>query len=183
MSRLAKKPIKLPEGVSAKMDSGFLLLNGPRGEKKIRIVPGISVTLEGDNVFIKNASEKKRNKAIEGTTWSLVMSGAEGAAVGFSKTLDMEGVGYRALVDGGELVLHLGYANPVRLKIPNGAKVEVEKNTMKISGVSKELVGQVAADIRAMKKPEPYKGKGIRYRDEVMRRKVGKKAGAATATT
>ena len=181
MSRLTKKPIKLPEGASAKIDDGFLLLNGPKGEKKVRIVPGIDIELKERNIFIKSSFQNKKNKAIGGTTWSLVKGGVEGVVAGFSKTLDVEGVGYRVLMEGGGIVLHLGYANPVKLKIPDQVKVEIEKNSIKISGVSKNLVGQIAADIRALKKPEPYKGKGIRYRGEVIRRKAGKKAGATTA--
>lgn len=181
MSRLAKKPIKLPDGVSVKIDNSFLLISGPKGENKIEIPPGVGISVKKDDIFVRSESKGGKNGVVEGTVWSLVKSGTEGVFSGFSKTLDMEGVGYRALIDGDEIVLHLGYSNPVRLKIPGGIKVEVEKNTIKISGISKELVGQVAADIRATKKPEPYKGKGIRYRDEVVRRKAGKKAGAATA--
>src|SRR3989344_9678494 len=111
--------------------------------------------------------------------WSLIRNCLEGVSSGFSKILDMEGVGYKAALEGRELVLSLGYANPVRFKITDGVTIEVEKNTIiKISGNDKDLVGLMAANIRALKKPEPYKGKGIRYRGEVICRKVGKKAGA-----
>lgn len=181
MSRLAKKPIKLPPGVTFKEEGDLWIFSGPKGEGRMRKVPGVSIRLEEGNVFVEDGKGGSRAKegVLVGTAWALMRNVIEGMVGGFSKILEMEGVGYRALVEGGDLVLHLGYAVPVRFPVPEGVKIEIEKNVIKISGVSKELVGRVAADIRALKKPEPYKGKGIHYRGEVIRRKAGKKAGAA----
>ncbi|MDO8536829.1 MAG: 50S ribosomal protein L6 [bacterium] len=182
MSRLAKKSIKISEGVSIKKEGNILVVQGPKGEKKVLLVPGIDVLIEGREVWVKSGTfKRKKDKALHGTAWSLTKNAIEGVSLGFSRILEIEGVGYRAVLEGGELVLHLGYAVPVRFPIPKEVKIEVEKNVIKISGVDKELVGRVAANIRAFKKPEPYKGKGIHYAGEVIRRKVGKKAAAAAA--
>jgi len=180
LSRLAKKPIKLPPGVTAKNEGKFLIFKGPRGEMKTAVNPGIRVNIEGDNMWVEGAGGDGRTRALAGTAWSLLKNSVEGVASGFEKNLEIEGVGYRAQVEKGEIVLFLGYAEPVRMKIPDGVVVTVEKNSIKVSGIDKDLVGRVAAGIRAQKRPEPYKGKGIRYRGEVIKRKVGKKAGVAT---
>ncbi len=171
MSRLTKKPIKIPSGVTVREDAGFLLVTGPKGERRVRIEKGSAVRIEGEDLWVEGA----------GTTWALARNAIQGVTDGFMKILEIEGVGYRVVVEGKELVLYLGYAEPVRMKISDGVSVAVEKSTIKIMGIDKDLVGRTAADIRAQKKPEPYKGKGIRYQGEVIRRKVGKKA-AATAT-
>ncbi len=180
MSRLIKKPVKLPPGVTVKNEGSFLIFKGPRGEIKIAVNPGIRVKVEGEDIRIEGTDNEGRARALAGTAWSLVKNSVEGVTNGFEKNLEIEGVGYRAQTEKNELVLFLGYAQPVRLKIPEGIAVVVEKNAIKISGIDKDLVGKVAANIRALKKPEPYKGKGIHYRGEVIKRKVGKKAGAAT---
>ncbi|MEK9180079.1 MAG: 50S ribosomal protein L6 [Patescibacteria group bacterium] len=179
MSRLARKPIKLPEGVTIAQNGDFLLVKGAKTERKVKLFPGIDVVADKGSVWVKFEAKRKQDKAILGTTWALVQNAIRGAKENFLKVLDIEGVGFRAQVEGKNLVLHLGYAVPVRLTIPEGVAVEIEKNTIKVSGADRALVGQVAADIRAYKKPEPYKGKGIRYRGEIVRRKAGKKAGAA----
>ncbi|MDP2598392.1 MAG: 50S ribosomal protein L6, partial [Candidatus Liptonbacteria bacterium] len=126
------------------------------------------------------SGEGTGEKALLGTAWSLVSNAIRGVAEGFSKILEVEGVGYRVALEGKELVLFLGYAQPVRMKIPEGVTIVIEKNTLTVSGINKDLVGLVAANIRAHKKPEPYKGKGFHYKGEVIKRKVGKKAGATT---
>ncbi len=160
-------------------EGNFLIFKGPKGEKRLKINPGVRVKIETENIWVES-SEGGGSKADTGTMWSLIRNSLEGVSSGFSKILDIEGVGYKAALEGRELILSLGYAKPVRLHIPGGIVVEVEKNTIiKISGSDKDLVGLIAANIRALKKPEPYKGKGIRYRGEIIRRKVGKKAGAA----
>lgn len=182
MSRLAKKPIKLLPGVTLTKGAGFILLKGPHGEGRARLPGGVDVRVEGENVWVQQVSGEGKNKANPGTAWALIKSAVQGVAEGFSKILEIEGIGYRALIEGKDLVLFLGYARPARFKIPDGVVIGLEKNLIKISGADKDLVGRVASDIRALKKPEPYKGKGIRYRGEVIKRKVGKKAGA-TATT
>lgn len=171
MSRLVKKPILIPAGITVSETAGVLTVKGPKGELKVAMAEGVKMKLEGAELWIDGV----------GTTWSLAKNAIEGVTNGFTKVLEIEGVGYRAMIEGKDLVLHLGYAQPVRVKVPNGAAVTVEKSTIKISGIDKELVGRVAADIRALKKPEPYKGKGIHYQGEVIRRKVGKKAGATAA--
>jgi len=181
MSRLAKKPIKLPEGVSLAQEGDVLVVKGPKGEKKLQLFPGLEVGEKDGAVWVRFTTERKKDKAILGTYWSLTKNAIQGVKEGFSKILEIEGVGYRAVLEGKDVVLHIGYATPVRFSPPFGVAVEIEKNTLKVSGVDKELVGQVAADIRSFKKPEPYKGKGIRYRGEVIRRKVGKKAAATAA--
>jgi large subunit ribosomal protein L6 len=155
----------------------MLHVKGPKGEIVLPISADIVIEIEGKNLWIKTAP-KVDDTAIHGTVWSLASNAVEGVTKGFEKILEIEGVGYRAVLEGKELVLFLGYALPVRMAIPDYVTVVVEKNTIKVSGINKEEVGQVAAEIRAFKKPEPYKGKGIHYRGEVIRRKVGKKAGA-----
>jgi large subunit ribosomal protein L6 len=179
MSRLAKKPLKIPGEVKVESAENKIVVKGPKGELEVAVPAGIEVKVEGENINVKPLSHSKQNRANVGTIWALLRNALEGVTAGFSKVLEIEGVGYRAAVEGGDLVLSLGYVNPVRFRVPPGIKVSVEKNVITVSGVSKELVGLVAAQIRSFKKPEPYKGKGIRYRGEVIRRKVGKKAAAA----
>ncbi len=175
MSRLTKKPVKLLPGVTFAQDGSTLIFKGPQGEKKLQILPFTKVKVEGENVIIGSDSNDLQARANGGTMWALVRNAVQGVAKGFSKVLEINGVGYRANVEGKDLVLSLGYANPIRFTPPPEVTVMVEKNLIKISGVDKELVGRAAAEIRAFKKPEPYKGKGIRYQDEVIRRKAGKK--------
>lgn len=169
MSRLIKKSIVVPEGVSASVASGAFTVKGPKGE--------LSVPLRGGELSVADG----KISAGSGTLWALARNAVAGVTEGFVKNLEIEGVGYRAVLEGKELVLHLGYALPVRMKLPEGISVAVEKNMVKVSGIDKDLVGRAAAEIRAMKKPEPYKGKGIRYQGEVIRRKAGKKAASSSA--
>lgn len=168
MSRLIKKPIMIPQGVTVKTAGDFLDVKGPKGELKVRIPIGGAADIKEGSLM-----------ANTGTLWALTRNAIQGVTEGFTKVLEIEGVGYRAVIEGKTIVLYLGYALPVRLPIPDGVTIVVEKNVVKISGISNDLVGRVAADIRSHKKPEPYKGKGIRYQGEVVRRKVGKKAATA----
>lgn len=181
MSRLTKKSIKLLPGVTFAKNGSTLVFEGPQGEKQLQILPLTKVEVEGENIIVGSDSSDLRARANGGTMWALVRNAVYGVAQGFSKVLEINGVGYRANVEGKDLVLSLGYANPVRFTPPPGVTITVEKNLIKISGVDKELVGRAAAEIRAFRKPEPYKGKGIRYQDEVVRRKAGKKAAATGA--
>ena len=181
MSRLAKKPVKLPSGVTLKKEGDVLVFKGPCGEIKLVINSMLRVKIDGSNVWVEGANSDGNSRAFAGTAWSLIKNSADGVAVGFAKELEIDGVGYRAQVENKELVLFLGYAEPIRMKIPEGVAITVEKNTIKVSGINKDLVGRVAASIRALKKPEPYKGKGIHYRGEIIKRKVGKKAATTTA--
>lgn len=177
MSRLIKKPVLIEEGATVTIEDGVLHVKGLKGEITLPVSTDVVIEIENKNLWVKIAP-KVIDTAIHGTIWSLARNAVEGVTKGFEKILEIEGVGYRAVLEGKELVLFLGYALPVRMPIPDYVTIVVEKNTIKISGINKEEVGQVAAEIRALKKPEPYKGKGIHYRGEVIRRKVGKKAGA-----
>lgn len=178
MSRLIKKPIALSEGVTLKQDAGFLTVKGSKGELKVTIPEKVQIVVEGKEVWVKGEADAKIGPEF-GTTWSLLRNAIQGVTEGYVKVLEIEGVGYRAALEGKEIVLHLGYALPVRVPVLDGVTIVVEKNTIKVSGINKEIVGRAAAEIRALKKPEPYKGKGIHYQGEVIRRKVGKKAGTA----
>ncbi|MBI4086316.1 MAG: 50S ribosomal protein L6 [Candidatus Liptonbacteria bacterium] len=179
MSRLAKKPIRLQESVTVKEESGMLLIKGPKGELGVRVLPFLSFGIKDGSVDVSPVNQIRQSRANAGTMWSLIKNAAEGVAAGFSKTLEIEGIGYRASVEGNALILALGYVQPVRVEIPEGIAIKTEKNMIHISGIDKRLVGETAARIRRLKKPEPYKGKGIRYQGEVVRRKAGKKAAAA----
>jgi len=188
MSRLIKKSIAIPDGVTATASGEVFVVKGAKGELSVKIPAGVVVAVEGKEIWIKSraagdgtASDTVPNEAaLLGTTWSLAKNAAEGVSEGFAKVLEIEGVGYRAAIEGKDLVLNLGYALPVRMPVLEGVTIVVEKNMIKVSGIDKELVGRAAAEIRALKKPEPYKGKGIHYQGEVIRRKVGKKAGSTT---
>ncbi|HUC31391.1 MAG TPA: 50S ribosomal protein L6 [Candidatus Paceibacterota bacterium] len=180
MSRLIKKPIAITGGATLVESRGILTIKGPKGELKITVPHGVTLKTEGENFWITTTAEMETT-AIQGTVWALVKNAIEGVTTGFTKVLEIEGVGYRAVIEGKELVLFLGYALPVRVSIPENVTITVDKNTIKVVGIDKDAVGQAAAEIRALKKPEPYKGKGIHYQGEVIRRKVGKKAGAAAA--
>lgn len=181
MSRLAKKRILIPQGVTAVALDGGVLIKGAKAEKKIGTMARVTVRIEEGAIFVALTDSTIAARSNAGTMWSLIRSALHGVAEGFSKTLEIEGVGYRAVVEGDTLALHLGYVHPIRFKIPQGVTVATEKSLIKVSGTDKDLVGRTAARIRAFKKPEPYKGKGIRYQGEIVRRKVGKKAAAAGA--
>lgn len=180
MARLSKKPIQIPEGVTVEKSGDIILFKGPKGENSLRILQFTVVDVDSQAVKVRPADENQRQSRLNaGTMWSLIKNSIVGVNTGFSKQLLIEGIGYRALMEGKDIVLHLGYTNPVRLTPHEKVDVSVDKNTITVSGVDKELVHRMAAAIRALKRPEPYKGKGIRYKDEVIRRKVGKKATAA----
>ena len=179
MSRLIQKSIPVPAGVTVSGGDSSVAVKGPKGELRVALVPGITVSVKEGGVWVE-PKDDLTHRAMLGTTWALVKNAIEGVTNGFSKKLLIEGVGYRAALEGKDLVMYLGYAQPVKVAIPEGVTTAVEKNTTIIfSGIDKEEVGQIAAKVRALKKPEPYKGKGIRYEGEVIRRKVGKKAGTA----
>lgn len=178
MSRLIKKFIVLPENVTVVVNGALAMVKGAKGELQVKIPAGVEIVVKDKEVWV-NATENSQAGALLGTTWSLLRNSLEGVSTGFVKVLEIEGVGYRAALEGKELVLNLGYALPVRVPVLEGVTVTVDKNAIKVSGIDKDLVGRAAAEIRALKKPEPYKGKGIHYQGEVIRRKVGKKAGTA----
>ncbi len=185
MSRLGKKPIKIPEGVSAKFENDILVVKGPLGEESRKFRDDIVISISDGEIKLEPNKEKKFRhikamSALWGTYASHIRNMIGGVTEGFSKTLVIEGIGFRASKEGNNLTLSLGFSHPVKLLIPEGIDLKVEKNTVIISGSGKEKVGSFSGKIRALKPPEPYKGKGIRYQGEYVRHKAGKKAAATT---
>lgn len=180
MSRLARQPINKKADVTVTESGNLVSVKGPKGDLQVNLLAGTTVAVDNDMVWVK-AAEGKEPGANLGTMWSNLRNAITGVTEGFSKLLEIEGVGYRAAMEGKTLVLSLGFSHPIRYEIPEGITATVDKAGITIAGADKQKVGQVAAEIRSYRKPEPYKGKGIRYQGEVIRRKVGKKA-AATGT-
>jgi large subunit ribosomal protein L6 len=179
MSRVGKKPVPVPSGVSVAVAGGRVQVKGPKGELAAPILVGTSVAVEGAEVRV-SAERITRNPAF-GTMRALIQNMVTGVSAGYSKTLEIVGTGYRAQMEGRNLVLQLGFSHPIVFEPPAGITIKCENPTrVLISGADKALVGQVAADIRAFRPPEPYKGKGVKYEGEYIRRKAGKAAGAAT---
>lgn len=178
MSRVGNKLIVLKDGVSVEVKDGNLVtVKGPKGEITKQLSPKMTITVEGNVVKVARPSDSIENKTLHGTTRANLSNMVEGVTNEFSKTLIIEGVGYKAAVEGKNLVVYAGYSHTVPLAIPAGLNVKCNSATeVVISGIEKEVVGQFAAEVRAVRKPEPYLGKGIRYKDEVIRRKEGKKA-------
>jgi large subunit ribosomal protein L6 len=177
MSRIGKKPIPIPTGVTVTVEPEVVRVAGPRGDLSERKNRSIDVVLEGDEVLVSRPTNRAEHRALHGLTRSLVANMVEGVTSGFTKTLEIQGVGYRAQLKGRDLELALGYSHPVPIKAPEGIEFEVPQPTRVIvKGSSKQQVGQVAAVIRKQRPPEPYKGKGIRYEGEYVARKVGKRA-------
>ncbi|HET7250339.1 MAG TPA: 50S ribosomal protein L6 [Gemmatimonadales bacterium] len=180
MSRIGKRPVPLPKGVTASIDGRTVTVKGPKGEISRTVHPELTVALEEQAVAVKRPSDEPRHKALHGLTRTLVANMVEGVTKGFSKSLEIQGVGYKAEVKPFGVQLVVGYSHPVPYHAPQGIKISVDGNTqVKVEGVDKELVGQVAAELRSVRPPEPYKGKGIRYVGEQVRRKAGKTAQAA----
>ena len=183
MSRLGKLPIPLPAGVQATLSATQVSLKGPKGEFVQPLPPHVTVVQEGSTLTVAaNNPNSSSGRALWGLARQLLNNAVTGVHTGFVKKLELSGIGFKAQVEGKDLVLNLGFSHPVRFAIPAGITITVEKNNLvTVSGVGKQQVGQVAAEIRAFKKPEPYKGKGIKYADEVIRRKAGKVVKAAGA--
>ena len=176
MSRIGKKPVAIPSGVSADIANGILTVKGPKGSLSLTMREEISYTLEGETILVKPANATKQARAFWGMQRTLVDNLVTGVTQGYTKILDITGVGYRANAQGKNLKLQLGYSHDVDFAIPEGIEIKTPDNTtVEISGIDKQKVGQVAAEIRRWRKPEPYKGKGIRYRGEFIFRKEGKK--------
>ncbi|GMA50447.1 50S ribosomal protein L6 [Alicyclobacillus contaminans] len=175
MSRIGKKPIPVPAGVEVKLDGTAITVKGPKGTLTRNLHPDMKVTVNGQEILVERPSDDKLHRSLHGTTRSVIANMVEGVSNGFSKSLDLVGVGYRAAKSGSTVTLSLGFSHPVVLENVPGIEVEVPAPTkLVIKGIDKELVGIYAAKVRAIRKPEPYKGKGIKYEDEVIRRKVGK---------
>lgn len=175
MSRIGKVPIPVPAGVEVKVDKNEVVVKGPKGQLSLVTSPRVSITREDGAVVVVRHGDDKMAKAFHGTTQRLLRNMVHGVTEGFKRELEIQGVGYRAAMEGGRLNLSLGFSHPVQFEVPQGMSIEVPKpTTVVISGIDKQKVGQVAAVIRGFRPPEPYKGKGIRYSDEVVRRKAGK---------
>ncbi len=179
MSRIGNKEIALPKGVEVKKDGNAVMVKGPKGSLHTNLVEGIDVKVENNVVKFTRKDDEGKSKALHGLVRALVANNVLGVTQGFKKELDIVGVGYRAEVKGKEVVFQLGYSHPVRFPIPKGIDIAVDAKSghITITGIDKQQVGQVAAEIRSLREPDPYKGKGIKYSDEVIRRKAGKAAG------
>jgi large subunit ribosomal protein L6 len=178
MSRIGKKSIPLPKGVTVTVEGNTVKVKGPKGELQRTVHPELGVKLENNELTVSRPSEETRHKALHGLTRTLVANMVEGTSTGFRKTLELVGVGYKAEARPYGLQLALGYSHPIEYKAPKGIKLTAPIPTqILIDGADKEMVGQVAAEIRSFRKPEPYKGKGIKYQGEQIRRKAGKAGG------
>jgi large subunit ribosomal protein L6 len=179
MSRIGKKPVPLPQGVSASVVGRAITVKGPRGEISRVVHPDLTVAVEDGAIVVRRPSDDSRHRALHGLTRTLLANMVVGVTKGFTKTLEIQGVGYKAEPRPFGVQLVVGFSHPVPYHAPQGVKITVESNVvLKVEGVDKELVGQVAAELRAVRPPEPYKGKGIRYAGEQVRRKAGKTAQA-----
>ncbi len=176
MSRVGKYPVEIPAGVQVAIAGGILSAKGKLGELKLALTDQVDATVEGNRVSVAPRSKESQSRMMWGTTRALIQNMVKGVSDGYSKTLEITGTGYRAAVQGPNLEINLGFSHPVIYPVPAGIKISCERPTsIKVEGVDKRLVGQVASEIRAFRPPEPYKGKGARYSDEVIRRKEGKK--------
>ncbi len=179
MSRIGKQPVALPKGVEVSVDGATVRVKGPKGELSLEVHPEMAVAVEDGEIKVTRPSDQARHKALHGLTRSLVSNMVEGVTDGFTRTLEIVGVGYRAEKKGNALGLSLGFSHPVQFDPPSGINIEVPNpTTVVVQGADKQMVGQVAAVIRGYRPPEPYKGKGIRYQGEQIRRKAGKTAGS-----
>ena len=176
MSRTGKKPVSIPAGVTASIADGFVSITGPKGTLKLPMASEVIYSLDGDLLYVKPANETKRARSFWGMQRTLVQNLVTGVTQGFTKVLEITGVGYRANAQGRNLKLQLGYSHDVDVAVPEGVEVKTpDQTTVEISGMDVQQVGQLAAEIRRWRKPEPYKGKGIKYRGEFIFRKEGKK--------
>ncbi len=176
MSRIGKKPIEIPEGVTVNIKDREVVVEGPKGKLERKIRPEISIAEKDGALELVEKIKNKKSNAFLGMERSLVANMIEGVSKGFEKFLEMHGVGYRARMEGEKLIIEVGFSHPVEMVAPEGVDLDVEKSKIKVSGIDKCQVGQFAAKIRAVRPPEPYKGKGIRYEGEEIIRKEGKKA-------
>jgi large subunit ribosomal protein L6 len=177
MSRIGRQPIPVPAGVSVAIEPESVRVNGPKGELMERIHRDIDITQEGDQLIVTRPTDRGEHRALHGLTRSLVANMVQGVTAGYEKRLEIQGVGYRAQLKGRDIELAVGYSHPVPIKAPDGIEFEVPQPTrVVVRGISKQVVGEVAANIRKQRPPEPYKGTGIRYEGEYVPRKVGKRA-------
>lgn len=178
MSRIGKRPVTVPGNVKVNIDGQTVTVEGPKGKLVQTLRPEVSVVLEDGVLLVTRAGDDKDERSLHGLSRTLVANMVEGVTNGFTKSLELVGVGYRATLQGKKLVLTVGYSHPVEIDPPAGIEIAVEgTNKVHVKGADKQLVGDIAADIRSVRKPEPYKGKGIKYQGEVVRRKAGKSGG------
>ena len=180
MSKIGKKSIEIPSGVIVVIEDNLIKVKGPKGELEYKIPRELKITLSENKLAVLPIVNSKKTPALWGTIRAVIANMVAGVEKGFEKKLEIEGIGFKAQLQSNDLILNLGFSHPIIFKPPEGIKISVEKNTIIVSGISLELVGQIAANIRAFKKPEPYKGKGIRYAGEIVRRKAGKKVAGTT---
>jgi len=181
MSRIGKKPIIITDGVNVEINGNIILVKGPKGELKFQHHPKVKIVKNDKTILIEKSGSSKLANSLHGLTRCLVANMLEGVTKGYEKKLEIKGVGYRAALSGAKLTLTIGYSHPVEITAPEGITFQVQKNTITVSGIDKQKVGQIAAEIRSVRKPEPYKGKGIKYADEIIQRKAGKAAKSANA--
>jgi len=174
MSRIGKLPIQIPSGVTITVDPDFVTVTGAKGTLKQFTMPGVTVTVEDNQAVVTRENDEPKNRAKHGLMRALINNMVTGVSKGFSKKLEINGVGFRVALQGADLKFNLGFSHDVIYKMPAGVVATIEQNTVTVTGIDKQQVGQIAAEIRALKKPEPYKGKGIKYADEVIIRKSGK---------
>jgi len=182
MSRIGRKPVALPSGVTVEITGNVVTAKGPKGELKYAHLPEVSVKIDGSEIIIERKNDEQESRARHGLTRQLIANMVQGVSDGFEKKLEIIGVGYKAQAKGKSVTLNLGFSHTIEYKAPDGVEItqdEKNKNILIIKGIDKQLVGQAAADIRSFRPPEPYKGKGVRYIDEHVRRKVGKTAAKA----
>jgi large subunit ribosomal protein L6 len=180
VSRIGKLPITIPAGVKVAVDASALRLEGPKGKLQAELPSGVDVKVEGNVVRVERQAEDRKVRALHGLTRKLIANMAQGVSQGFTRVLDINGVGYRAEVKGQEIHMTLGYSHPVVFPLPAGVTAAVERQVIiTLSGADRQVLGETAAKIRGLRPPEPYKGKGIKYREEVIKRKAGKAVGSA----
>jgi large subunit ribosomal protein L6 len=177
MSRIGKKPVPVPKGVTVNVSGGQIAVKGPKGELKRKVPAGVAVKLEGDKVLATRGDEGRINRAKHGLIRALVANMVKGVTTGFTRELEINGVGYKAEAKGKSVTFTLGYSHTIDFPLPQGIEAKVDKNRVILSGIDRELLGQTAAKVRGLRPPEPYKGKGVKYVEETIKRKVGK-AGA-----
>jgi large subunit ribosomal protein L6 len=181
MSRIGRKPITIPKGVEIKISEGVVQVKGQRGSLEVKLMPGIDASLKDGSLSLTRTSEERQLRAFHGMNRALVANAVTGVSEGWQKQLEIVGIGYRAESKGSSVIFNLGYSHPIDFPVPDGISIEVDSkaNRMTVTGIDRQQVGQVAANIRGLRAPEPYKGKGIRYVGERIRRKAGKQGAKA----
>jgi large subunit ribosomal protein L6 len=182
VSRIGKKPVKIPKGVTIKVEKDGIQVSAGKAQIRTPLPEGISAKIDGEDVVLTRDQDTQSKRALHGLARALLANGVLGVTAGFTRELDIVGIGYKAQVAGNQLTMSLGYSHPVEYTIPEGIEIRVDKQThLVVKGVDRQLVGQVAANIRGFRRPEPYKGKGVKYTEEVIRRKAGKVGKTASA--